>query len=110
MLICNHCNTKNLDVAKFCKECGNSDLYDPQAEEKLEEERRLEEEKRKMAQEEKEKWLKQRKEFITKHKSKIIISMVVLFLIALVSIYQYFYGGKYSRMYISKLEEKMPLR
>ncbi|EOF4645023.1 hypothetical protein ACKWWM_000559 [Campylobacter coli] len=63
-----------------------------------------------MAQEEKEKWLKQRKEFITKHKSKIIISMVVLFLIALVSIYQYFYGGKYSRMYISKLEEKMPLR
>lgn len=59
-----------------------------------------------MAQEEKEKRLKQRKEFITKHKSKIIISMVVLFLIALVSIYQYFYGGKYSRMYISKLEEK----
>lgn len=110
MLICNHCNTKNLDVAKFCKECGNSDLYDPQAEEKLEEERRLEEEKRKMAQEEKEKRLKQRKEFISKHKSKIIISMVVLFLIALVSIYQYFYGGKYSRMYISKLEEKMPLR
>lgn len=55
MLICNHCNTKNLDVAKFCKECGNSDLYDPQAEEKLEEKRRLEEEKRKMAQEEKEK-------------------------------------------------------
>lgn len=110
MLICNHCNTKNLDVAKFCKECGNSDLYDPQAEEKLEEERRLEEEKRKMAQEEKEKRLKQRKEFITKHKSKIIISMVVLFLIALVSIYQYFYGGKYSRMHISKLEEKMPLR
>lgn len=110
MLICNHCNTKNLDVAKFCKECGNSDLYDPQAEEKLEEERRLEEEKRKMAQEEKEKRLKQKKEFITKHKSKIIISMVVLFLIALVSIYQYFYGGKYSRMYISKLEEKMPLR
>ncbi|WP_241209580.1 zinc-ribbon domain-containing protein [Campylobacter coli] len=110
MLICNHCNTKNLDVAKFCKECGNSDLYDPQAEEKLEEKRRLEEEKRKMAQEEKEKWLKQRKEFITKHKSKIIISMVVLFLIVLVSIYQYFYGGKYSRMYISKLEEKMPLR
>ncbi|EOV0476535.1 zinc-ribbon domain-containing protein [Campylobacter coli] len=110
MLICNHCNTKNLDVAKFCKECGNSDLYDPQAEEKLEEERRLEEEKRKIAQEEKEKRLKQRKEFITKHKSKIIISMVVLFLIALVSIYQYFYGGKYSRMYISKLEEKMPLR
>ncbi|WP_411628741.1 zinc-ribbon domain-containing protein [Campylobacter coli] len=50
MLICNHCNTKNLDVAKFCKECGNSDLYDPQAEEKLEEKRRLEEEKRKMAQ------------------------------------------------------------
>lgn len=110
MLICNHCNTKNLDVAKFCKECGNSDLYDPQAEEKLEEERRLEEEKRKMAQEEKEKRLKQRKEFITKHKSKIIISMVVLFLIASLSIYQYFYGGKYSRMYISKLEEKMPLR
>ncbi|MGI7964862.1 zinc-ribbon domain-containing protein [Campylobacter coli] len=36
MLICNHCNTKNLDIAKFCKECGNSDLYDPQAEEKLE--------------------------------------------------------------------------
>lgn len=110
MLICNHCNTKNLDIAKFCKECGNSDLYDPQAEEKLEEERRLEEEKRKMAQEEKEKRLKQRKEFITKHKSKIIISMVVLFLIASLSIYQYFYGGKYSRMYISKLEEKMPLR
>ncbi|HEG0615258.1 TPA: WG repeat-containing protein, partial [Campylobacter coli] len=42
MLICNHCNTKNLDAAKFCKECGNSDLYDPQAEEKLEQERRLE--------------------------------------------------------------------
>lgn len=110
MLICNHCNTKNLDVAKFCKECGNSDLYDPQAEEKLEEKRRLEEEKRKMAQEEKEKWLKQRKEFITKHKSKIIISMMSFFLIASLSIYQYFYGGKYSRMYISKLEEKMPLR
>lgn len=57
MLICNHCNTKNLDIAKFCKECGNSDLYDPQAEEKLEQERRkqeelrrLEEEKRKIAQ------------------------------------------------------------
>ncbi|EAJ4628370.1 WG repeat-containing protein, partial [Campylobacter coli] len=106
MLICNHCNTKNLDAAKFCKECGNSDLYDPQAEEKLKQERRLEEEKRKMAQEEKEKRLKQRKEFITKHKSKIIISMVVLFLIALVSIYQYFYGGKYSRVYINKPEEK----
>lgn len=110
MLICNHCNTKNLDIAKFCKECGNSDLYDPQAEEKLEEKRRLEEEKRKIAQEEREKSLKQRKEFISKHKSKIIISMVSFFLIALVSIYQYFYGGKYSRMYISKLEEKMPLR
>lgn len=41
MLICNHCNTKNLDIAKFCKECGNSDLYDPQAEEKLEQERRI---------------------------------------------------------------------
>lgn len=113
MLICNHCNTKNLDAAKFCKECGNSDLYDPQAEEKLEQERRkqeelrrLEEEKRKMAQEEKEKRLKQRKEFITKHKSKIIISMVSFFLIASLSIYQYFYGGKYSRVYINKLEEK----
>ncbi|HEB7569556.1 TPA: WG repeat-containing protein, partial [Campylobacter coli] len=107
MLICNHCNTKNLDAAKFCKECGNSDLYDPQAEEKLEQERRkqeelrrLEEEKRKMAQEEKEKRLKQRKEFITKHKSKIIISMVGFFLIASLSIYQYFYGGKYSKAYI----------
>lgn len=104
---------KNLDAAKFCKECGNSDLYDPQAEEKLEQEkrkqeelRRLEEEKRKMAQEEKEKRLKQRKEFITKHKSKIIISMVGFFLIASLSIYQYFYGGKYSRVYINKLEEK----
>lgn len=107
MLICNHCNTKNLDVAKFCKECGNSDLYDPQAEEKLEQERRrLEEEKRKIAQEEREKSLKQRKEFIAKHKSKIIISMVSFFLIASLSIYQYFYGGKYSRVYISKLEEK----
>ncbi len=106
MLICNHCNTKNLDAAKFCKECGNSDLYDPQAEEKLEQERRLEEEKRKMAQEEKEKRLKQRKEFITKHKSKIIISMVGFFLIASLSIYQYFYGGKYSKAYISKPEEK----
>ncbi|MCE7217546.1 WG repeat-containing protein [Campylobacter coli] len=104
---------KNLDVAKFCKECGNSDLYDPQAEEKLEQERRkqeelrrLEEEKRKIAQEEREKSLKQRKEFIAKHKSKIIISMVSFFLIASLSIYQYFYGGKYSRVYISKLEEK----
>ncbi|WP_153000603.1 WG repeat-containing protein [Campylobacter coli] len=113
MLICNHCNTKNLDVAKFCKECGNSDLYDPQAEEKLEQERRkqeelrrLEEEKRKIAQEEREKSLKQRKEFISKHKSKIIISMVSFFLIASLSIYQYFYGGKYSRVYISKLEGK----
>lgn len=113
MLICNHCNTKNLDIAKFCKECGNSDLYDPQAEEKLEQERRkqeelrrLEEEKRKIAQEEREKSLKQRKEFIAKHKSKIIISMVSFFLIASLSIYQYFYGGKYSRVYISKLEEK----
>ncbi|EGT0709478.1 WG repeat-containing protein [Campylobacter coli] len=113
MLICNHCNTKNLDIAKFCKECGNSDLYDPQAEEKLEQERRkqeelrrLEEEKRKIAQEEREKSLKQRKEFISKHKSKIIISMVSFFLIASLSIYQYFYGGKYSRVYISKLEGK----
>ncbi|EEL2825065.1 WG repeat-containing protein [Campylobacter coli] len=113
MLICNHCNTKNLDVAKFCKECGNSDLYDPQAEEKLEQERRkqeelrrLEEEKRKIAQEEREKSLKQRKEFISKHKSKIIISMVSFFLIASLSIYQYFYGGKYSRVYINKLEGK----
>ncbi|EGD0126032.1 WG repeat-containing protein [Campylobacter coli] len=113
MLICNHCNTKNLDIAKFCKECGNSDLYDPQAEEKLEQERRkqeelrrLKEEKRKIAQEEREKSLKQRKEFIAKHKSKIIISMVSFFLIASLSIYQYFYGGKYSRVYISKLEEK----
>lgn len=113
MLICNHCNTKNLDIAKFCKECGNSDLYDPQAEEKLEQERRkqeelrrLEEEKRKIAQEEREKSLKQRKEFIAKHKSKIIISMVSFFLIASLSIYQYFYGGKYSRVYISKLEGK----
>ncbi len=59
-----------------------------------------------MAQEEKEKRLKQRKEFITKHKSKIIISMVGFFLIASLSIYQYFYGGKYSRVYISKPEEK----
>lgn len=101
MLICNHCNTKNLDAAKFCKECGNSDLYDPQAEEKLEQERRLEEEKRKMAQEEKEKRLKQRKEFITKHESKIIISMVGFFLIASLSI-----GGKYSKAYVSKPEEK----
>ncbi|HEG3393254.1 TPA: WG repeat-containing protein, partial [Campylobacter coli] len=113
MLICNHCNTKNLDVAKFCKECVNSDLYDPQAEEKLEQERRkqeelrrLEEEKRKIAQEEREKSLKQRKEFISKHKSKIIISMVSFFLIASLSIYQYFYGGKYSRVYINKLEGK----
>ncbi|EOF7418168.1 WG repeat-containing protein [Campylobacter coli] len=113
MLICNHCNTKNLDIAKFCKECGNSDLYDPQAEEKLEQERRkqeelrrLEEEKRKIAQEEREKSLKQRKEFISKHKSKIIISMVSFFLIASLSIYQYFYGGKYSRVYINKLEGK----
>ncbi|ECQ6930400.1 WG repeat-containing protein [Campylobacter coli] len=113
MLICNHCNTKNLDIAKFCKECGNSNLYDPQAEEKLEQERRkqeelrrLEEEKRKIAQEEREKSLKQRKEFISKHKSKIIISMVSFFLIASLSIYQYFYGGKYSRVYINKLEGK----
>lgn len=59
-----------------------------------------------MAQEEKEKRLKQRKEFITKHKSKIIISMVGFFLIASLSIYQYFYGGKYSKAYISKPEEK----
>lgn len=70
MLICNHCNTKNLDVAKFCKECGNSDLYDPQAEEKLEEKRRLEEEKRKMAQEEKEKWLKKKKNLSQNTKAK----------------------------------------
>ncbi len=48
MLICNHCNTKNLDIAKFCKECGNSDLYDPQAEEKLEQERRKQEELRRL--------------------------------------------------------------
>ncbi|HED0771720.1 TPA: WG repeat-containing protein, partial [Campylobacter coli] len=51
MLICNHCNTKNLDVAKFCKECGNSDLYDPQAEEKLEQERRKQEELRRLEEE-----------------------------------------------------------
>lgn len=58
---------KNLDAAKFCKECGNSDLYDPQAEEKLEQERRrqeelrrLEEEKRKIAQEEKKTQTKKR--------------------------------------------------
>lgn len=77
MLICNHCNTKNLDVAKFCKECGNSDLYDPQAEEKLEQERRkqeelrrLEEEKRKIAQEEREKSLKQRKDLSQNIKAK----------------------------------------
>lgn len=61
---------------------------------------------KKIAQEEREKSLKQRKEFIAKHKSKIIISMVSFFLIASLSIYQYFYGGKYSRVYISKLEEK----
>ncbi len=54
-----------------------------------------------MAQEEKEKRLKQRKEFITKHESKIIISMVSFFLIASLSI-----GGKYSKAYISKPEEK----
>lgn len=53
MLICNHCNTKNLDVAKFCKECGNSDLYDPQAEEKLEQERRRQEELRRLEEEKK---------------------------------------------------------
>lgn len=53
MLICNHCNTKNLDVAKFCKECGNSDLYDPQAEEKLEQERRRLEEEKKVSNKEK---------------------------------------------------------
>lgn len=29
-----------------------------------------------------------------------------MFLIALVSVYQYFYGGKYSRIYISELESK----
>ncbi|EAJ8621951.1 hypothetical protein H5K35_000289 [Campylobacter coli] len=53
MLICNHCNTKNLDIAKFCKECGNSDLYDPQAEEKLEQERRKQEEFKKTRRREK---------------------------------------------------------
>ncbi|EID4796883.1 WG repeat-containing protein, partial [Campylobacter lari] len=120
MLICKHCNMKNLDVAKFCKECGSNELYDPQAKEKLEKERqrqeelkKLEEERKKkieeeikIAQEEREKKLKQRKEFITKHKSKIIASVMILFLIALASVYQYFYGGKYSRIYISELESK----
>lgn len=120
MLICKHCNIKNLDVAKFCKECGSNELYDPQAKEKLEKERqrqeelkRLEEERKrkieeeiKTAQEEREKKLKQRKEFITKHKSKIIASAMILILIALTSVYQYFYGGKYSRIYISELESK----
>ncbi|EAK0958561.1 WG repeat-containing protein [Campylobacter lari] len=120
MLICKRCNMKNLDVAKFCKECGSNELYDPQAKEKLEKERqrqeelkRLEEERKKkveeeikIAQEEREKKVKQRKEFITKHKSKIIVSMMILFLIALASVYQYFYGGKYSRIYISELESK----
>ncbi|EAJ5682564.1 WG repeat-containing protein [Campylobacter lari] len=120
MLICKRCNMKNLDVAKFCKECGSNELYDPQAKEKLEKERqrqeelkRLEEERKKkveeeikIAQEERKKKVKQRKEFITKHKSKIIVSMMILFLIALASVYQYFYGGKYSRIYISELESK----
>ncbi|EOY5110960.1 WG repeat-containing protein [Campylobacter lari] len=32
--------------------------------------------------------------------------MMILFLIALASVYQYFYGGKYSRIYISELESK----
>ncbi|EAI7252375.1 hypothetical protein CK573_01790 [Campylobacter lari] len=104
MLICKRCNMKNLDVAKFCKECGSNELYDLQAKEKLEKERqrqeelkRLEEERKnkveeeiKIAQEEREKKLKQRKEFIIKHKSKIIASVMILFLIALVSVYQYF--------------------
>ncbi|EGG0462099.1 WG repeat-containing protein [Campylobacter lari] len=120
MLICKCCNMKNLDVAKFCKECGSNELYDPQAKEKLEKERqrqeelkKLEEERKKkieeeikIAQEERGKKLKQRKEFITKHKSKIIASAIILFLIALASVYQYFYGGKYSRIYISELESK----
>lgn len=34
MLICSRCSTKNLDCAKFCKECGSNDLYDPDAEAK----------------------------------------------------------------------------
>ncbi|WP_291950599.1 WG repeat-containing protein, partial [Campylobacter sp.] len=85
MLICNRCNTKNLDEAKFCKECGSNDLYDPQAEEKLEKER-------------------QRKEFIAKHKNKIIASVVILFLVACISIY--FYSEKYNRIYINELEGK----
>lgn len=120
MLICNKCYKENLDIAKFCKECGSSDLYDPQAQEKLEKERqrleelkRIEEERKrkieeeiKITQEKIKKKLKQRKEFIIKHKGKIIASVVILFLIALASAYQYFYGGKYSRIYISKLESK----
>lgn len=31
---------------------------------------------------------------------------MILFLITLASVYQYFYGGKYSRIYISELESK----
>lgn len=49
MLICSRCSTKNLDCAKFCKECGSNDLYDPDAEAKQkarEEELRQKEEKR----------------------------------------------------------------
>ncbi|MBK1973378.1 WG repeat-containing protein [Campylobacter sp. TTU-622] len=120
MLICNKCHKENLDIAKFCKECGSNNLYDPKAKEKLEQERkrqeelkRLEEERkrkieeeRKIAQEKREKKLKQRKEFIIKHKSKFIASVVFLFLIASASMYQYFYGGKYSRIYINSLEKK----
>ncbi|MCW1360906.1 WG repeat-containing protein, partial [Campylobacter jejuni] len=126
MLICKRCNQENLDIAKFCKECGSSDLYDPQAQEKLEKERKIQEElkkweeerkrqieeERKIAQEEREKRAKERKEFIKKHKKKFILALssmavvIFIFFVGFVYDYYYYYGGKYSRVYISKLEKK----
>ncbi|WP_410689665.1 zinc-ribbon domain-containing protein [Campylobacter lari] len=53
MLICKRCNMKNLDVAKFCKECGSNELYDLQAKEKLEKERQRQEELKRLEEERK---------------------------------------------------------
>ena len=120
MLICSRCHTRNLDIASFCKECGSNDLYDPQAEEKREKERqrqeelkraeeerqRIQEAKRQKAREERERRIKQTKEFFKQNKYKLLISGFVLVLAILVSLYQYYYGGKYSRVYMSNLEKQ----
>ena len=47
MLICQRCSTQNKDGSKFCKECGGSNLYDPDAEikRKKREEERIRQEK-----------------------------------------------------------------